>query len=218
MMDVTAFKLMQLGVLLVFVVFISDIRKKKGITPLVSERLTLLLKVSYIVPLVAFVYVLIALNSVLPFDMVAFALTFLGTTIVVKAKSDLSRHHTWTGYCLSGSKFITKGVYAYIRHPIYTGIYIFVIGGFFTVIPHASWQLSTTLSVTALCCMAYIMAFLALLANKETKTLLGQHGLKFQEYKEKVHPFLPLRKYEVIEPIWQTVTLQNAELQFRTKK
>ena len=201
MMDVAAFKLTQFAVLFVFAIFISDFRKKKGITPLVSERLTLLMKISHFVPLIAFVYVLITLNTVLSFDIIALGLTFIGTVIVVKAKLDLSRHHTWTGYCLHGSKFTTKGIYAYIRHPIYTGIYVFVIGGFFTVVPHASWQLSTTLSVTALFCMAYIMAFLALLANKETNTLLRQHGVKFRKYKEKVHPFFPLRKYKVGETI-----------------
>jgi protein-S-isoprenylcysteine O-methyltransferase Ste14 len=153
MMDVAAFKITQFAVLLVFSIFISDFRKEKGITPLVSERLTLLMKTSYFVPLIAFVYVLIKLNIVLSFDIVTLGLTFIGTAIVVRAKLDLSRHHTWTGYCLHGSKFTTKGIYAYIRHPIYTGIYVFVIGGFFTVIPHASWQLSTTLAVTALFCM-----------------------------------------------------------------
>jgi protein-S-isoprenylcysteine O-methyltransferase Ste14 len=199
MMSVTAFKIMQFVILMVFAVLVSDTRKKKGMTPLISERLTLLLRVSYFLPLVAFVYILVTLNTVFPFDIFALALTLLGTIIVAKAKLDLSRHHTWTGYCLPASRFVFKGVYAYIRHPIYTGIYIFVLGGFFTVIPHASWQLSAALSVTALCSMAYAIAFLALLANKETKTLLHQYGLEFQKYKEKVHPFLPLRKYEMID-------------------
>lgn len=189
MLDVSIFKLTQFLILLIFAIFISDFRKKKRITPLVSEKLTLLLKIFYLVPLIAFVYLLVTLNTVFSFDIITLGLTSIGTAIVVRAKLDLSRHHTWTGYCLPKSKFITEGIYSYIRHPLYTGIYIFVIGGFFTVIPHASWQLSTILAVTAFCCVVYILVFLALLANKETKTLLCQHGIKFQKYKEKVHPF-----------------------------
>jgi protein-S-isoprenylcysteine O-methyltransferase Ste14 len=33
------------------------------------------------------------------------------------------------------------------------------------------------------------------LANKETETLLEKYGAPFQRYKEKVHAFLPLKKY-----------------------
>ncbi|MCW4019526.1 MAG: DUF1295 domain-containing protein [Candidatus Bathyarchaeota archaeon] len=200
MMHVWAFVLVQFAVLGVFIVFISDFRRKKGMVPIISERWMYLLKASYFVPLAAYVWVLLTLQSLTVFDWVAFGVTLVGTALVVKAKRDLAAHHTWVGYCMPKSKFTSHGVYAYIRHPIYTGIYIVVLGAFFTIIPHLNWQETVTLAVTASACMAYIMGFLAFLANKETKLLAKKHGTAFQRYKQRVHPCLPLRKYPTPNP------------------
>jgi protein-S-isoprenylcysteine O-methyltransferase Ste14 len=112
-----------------------------------------------------------------------------------EGKKDLSANHIWVGYCHEFSKFTSNGVYAYIRHPIYTGIYIFVLGSFFTIIPHINFASYITLGTAAIISTIYMIGFLAFLANKETTELVEKHGLPFQQYKEKVHPFLPLRKY-----------------------
>jgi hypothetical protein len=86
MMDVVAFKLLQFAVLGVFVVFISDFRKKKGMIPLIGEKWTYLLKASYLVPLGAYLYALFIVDWLSPFDMLALGITLLGTCLVVKAK------------------------------------------------------------------------------------------------------------------------------------
>lgn len=195
MWDVVAFKLTQFAVLGVFIVFISDFRRKKGMVPLIGERWTYLLKISYLVPLSVYAYVLITVQWLSLLDLVAFSVTLLGTGVVIKAKRDLSHHHTWVGYCLSSTKFTATGIYAYIRHPIYTGIYIVVLGSLFTILPHLNLSSYVALATAAVISITYVMGFLAFLANKETKMLLEKHGLSFQQYKEKVHPFLPLRKY-----------------------
>jgi len=197
MLDVIIFKLLQLIILGIFVAYISDFRRKKGMVPLIGEKWTLLLKASYLVPLAAYIFVLFTANNVLFYDLIALGITLLGTIVVVKAKKDLSVHHTWVGYFNSTSKFTTNGIYAYIRHPIYTGIYIFVIGSLFTILPHMNIFSYITLAIAAIISIIYIMGFLAFLANKETKALLRKHGKSFQYYKEKVHPFLPLRKYSL---------------------
>jgi len=195
MLDVIIFKIIQLIILGIFVVYISDFRRKKGMIPLIGEKWTLLLKASYMVPLVAYIFVLVSSNNILYYDLIALGVTLLSTIVVVKAKRDLSVHHTWVGYFNSASKFTTNGIYSYIRHPIYTGIYIFVIGSLFTILPHLNIFSYITLAITAIISIAYILGFLAFLANKETQALLRKHGKSFQYYKEKVHPFLPLRKY-----------------------
>ncbi len=195
MVYLTAFRIIQLAVLGLFVVYISDFRRKKGMVPLIGERWTYVLKASYFLPLVAYVYVLLTMESLVVFDFMAFAATVAGTALIIRAKRDLAAHHTWVGYCLPATKFTANGIYAYIRHPLYTGIYVVVLGAFFTIIPHADWQAYTTLAITAGVCMAYIMGFLAYLANKETKLLAKKHGKPFEHYKLHVHPFLPLRKY-----------------------
>jgi protein-S-isoprenylcysteine O-methyltransferase Ste14 len=197
MKGIVVFKLVQFAVLCVFVVFISDFRRKKDMVPLIGERWTYLLKASYLVPLAAYVFVLFTMSWISAFDVLALSLTLLGAGLVVKAKRDLSAHHTWAGYCLASTKFTTNGIYAYMRHPLYTGIYVLIIGSLFTVIPHLNLSVYITLPVAALISIAYVIGFLAFLANKETKALLERYGSPFQRYKETVHPFLPLKKYSV---------------------
>jgi hypothetical protein len=82
---VTIFKLAQFITMGVFVVFISDFRKKTGMVPLVNEKITMLLKLSYFVPVTICAYTLATVDYLTPFDFVALALTFVGAVVVVKA-------------------------------------------------------------------------------------------------------------------------------------
>jgi protein-S-isoprenylcysteine O-methyltransferase Ste14 len=188
-------KFLQFTVLLVFIAFISDFRRKKGMVPLIGEGWTFLLKVSYLVPLIVYGHALFTMSRVAWFDLIALGLTLLGTALVVKAKMDLSSHHTWAGYCLTSASPTIKGIYSYMRHPLYTGIYVLVLGSLFTIIPRLNLSRSLLLPAAALISVTYIMGFLVFLANKETETLLEKYGAPFQQYKEKVHAFLPLKKY-----------------------
>jgi hypothetical protein len=138
--------------------------------PLIGERWTFLLKASYLVPLAAYVWVLFTLESLMVFDWVAFGVTLVGTALVVKAKRDLAAHHTWTGYCLPNSNSSqTASTPTYGTHS--TQAYN-VVWSLLHVVPHVNWQATSTLAVTSIICMAYIMGFLAFLANKETKLLM----------------------------------------------
>jgi protein-S-isoprenylcysteine O-methyltransferase Ste14 len=195
MIILTIFQAIQLTVLGLFVIYISDFRRKGNMVPLIKERWTYLLKASYILPFGAYVYVLATMTSVTMFDLVGLMVTATGTGLIIQSKRDLAAHHTWVGYCLPTTKFTSNGIYAYIRHPLYTGIYIVVLGAVFTIIPHANWQSLATVATAAIACMAYILVFLAFLARKETKLLTQKHGTPFEQYRQHVHPFLPLRKY-----------------------
>ena len=186
-----AFQFCQAVVAIVFAVFISDFRRKTGMVPLISEKWTRVLKFVLLAPLLVYSYMLLTLNVLSPFDLVSFGLTLMGAGIVVKAKWDLSRHHTWTGFCMNAPKLVSHGIYSYIRHPLYAGVYLFVSGLMLTVVLHASWQL-TVLSGLAL---VYILSFLAVSASRETKRLEKKLGREFAEYKKQVHFCLPLRKY-----------------------
>lgn len=115
----------------------------------------------------------------------------MGTFTVAKAKLDLGVCHTWTGYCKDSSSLKVDGIYAYIRHPLYTGIYLFIIGGLMTVITHAPWYLTTV----ALIMIVFVMTFLVFSSSKETAYLREQLGKEFKNYQEQVHPFLPVKKY-----------------------
>lgn len=149
------------------------------------------LEVSYLIPLSIYVYVLARLASLSTLDLIALITATSGTLVAAKVKWDLGKCHTWTGYCLNSSKLNTYGIYAYIRHPIYTGIFIFVLGGLITVIPDSPWYLSLVVILS----LVYILSFLAILGRKETKILAKEIGPEFKHYTKQVHPFLPLRKY-----------------------
>ena len=188
---VNAFQFCQAIVAVTFAVFISDFKRKVGMVPLISEKWTYVLKLLLLVPLFVYSYALITLNGVSPVDLFSFSLTFLGTALVVKAKWDLSRHHTWAGFCMDAPKLVAHGIYSYIRHPLYAGVYLFVSGLTLTV----ALNTSLYLVVPAGLALGYILSFLAVSASRETKRLEKKLGREFTEYKKQVHFCLPLRKY-----------------------
>lgn len=185
------FKLVQFMIMGVFVVFISDFRKKKGMVPLVNEKITKLLKVSYFIPVIICVYTLATVDYLTYFDFVALAFTFLGAVVVVKAKLDLGICHTWAGYCKQSSELEVSGIYAYIRHPLYLGVHLFSIGELVTLTLHAPWYLTLIAVIMGL----FMVSFLTITASKETDYLTKNLGEHFIKYKEQVHPFLPIKKY-----------------------
>ena len=185
------FQVSQALVAVIFALFISDFRKKEDMVPLVKEKLTLLLKISCLPPLFIYSFVLITLQQVATVDLLALSLTILGMIFVSKAKLDLSKNHTWAGYCLKSSQLFSKGIYAYIRHPLYTGVYAFIFGVFLTLVPHAGWLLIIAAGIP----LIYIMIFLAHSAAKETNMLSDKLGVNFLAYKQQVHICLPLRKF-----------------------
>ena len=188
---IAGFKLVQLVVMGVFVFFISDFRRKKEMVPLVNEKITNVIKVSYFVPLIICAYTLTQMKNITYLDFLALALTFLGAFMVAKAKLDLGINHTWAGYCKLSSKLEVNGIYAYIRHPLYTGVIVFSIGQLVTLINHASGYLT----LIAVIMGEIVATFLTVTASKETDYLSEKLGEKYLKYKEKVHPFLPIRKY-----------------------
>ena len=185
------FQFCQAIVAITFAVFISDFKRKAGMVPLISEKWTRVLKLLLLAPLLVYSHTLLTLNVLSPVDLASFGLTLLGTVLVVKAKWDLARHHTWTGFCMDAPKLVAHGIYSYIRHPLYAGVYLFVSGLMLTATLHASWYLI----VPAGLALVYILFFLAVSASRETKRLEKKLGREFTEYKKQVHFCLPLRKY-----------------------
>jgi protein-S-isoprenylcysteine O-methyltransferase Ste14 len=186
------FKILQSVAIVVFAVFISDIRKKDKSVPLIDEKFLRILKISYLIPLALYGYVLFTMSYLSVLDIIALSVTALGTLIAALAKINLAGMHTWTGYCKENTNcFFSKGIYRYMRHPLYTGIYVFALGGLVTLIPHSEWYLAATV----LAALAYIMGFLALSAKRETEFLSKQLGSEFADYRQRVHPFLPIKRY-----------------------
>lgn len=181
------FKTVQFIILVTFAAFVSDLRKKKGMRPLMNEKLIRAMKLCYLIPIFIYGYVLVTLDRLLLSDFLAIILTFLGTLLVVKAKIDLGKHHTWTGYHFETTKPVTKGIYAFVRHPLYTGVYIFIFGVLSTLIPHSAWFLTAIVLII----FAYIMFFLAVVAAREDKLLSQEFGEEFLRYQSKFMLFYP---------------------------
>lgn len=196
-MDILIFKVIALLALYIFAFFISDFRDKKGMIPLVNKRLILFIKIFYFIPILIYTYVLINLHSLLAQNYLGLFLICTGVTLVAKAKKDIGKYHTWTGHKLRSTKIVTNGIYAFIRHPLYTGIYIFIIGAIMTSSNNNPFSFYSTLLIIAV--VISIMIFLAIAAFKESKSLQEEFGKEFLKYKKQVHPFLPLRKYSFEE-------------------
>ena len=192
MESVNLFKIIQFITLIIFTAFISDLRKKKGMYPLISKKLIIAVKITYFVPISIYGYTLATLNYLLITDFVGLGIALLGTCLVVKAKTDIGEYHAWTGYQLRTTKLVTRGIYAFIRHPLYTGIYLFIFGTFLTLVTHAYWFLTTVWVIV----LVYIMAVLAVSAARETKLLAQAFGDDFLNYKKQVHSFLPIRRFK----------------------
>jgi len=186
------FRIAQLAVLAAFTMILLQGRGKRGAERLVDQRLLFALEVCCLVPILIYAYVLATLESVLAADWVALAMTTAGTILVAKSKADLGSRHTWSGYRRTTTQLVTNGVYAYVRHPLYAASYVFIAGSLATVFHHAPYPLIAL----ALVPVAYVLGFTAFVARREGATLEEQFGDRYRAYQARVHPFLPLRRFD----------------------
>jgi len=181
----------------VFALFISDFRSKKGMVLLVNKKLMFAIKVFYSVPMFIYMYVIINLENIFIHTYIGIILNFIGSFLVAKAKIDLGKYHTWTGHILSSTRFITDGIYAFIRHPLYTGIFAFIIGAIIMSINNHPFSFYLIMIIMVF--IFSIMSFLVIAALRESDFLHEKFGEDFVEYKKQVHAFLPIRRYSVDE-------------------
>ncbi len=181
------FRVVQLAVMGIFAVLISDFRRRKGSSPLLPSRSVLLLKLIYPIPFLVYVWVVLWLRAPAARDLFALALTTGGSALVARARIDIGNAYTWTGYRQEQPRLVTRGVYAWVRHPIYTGIGLFLIGGTLTVLG----RVSLLAHVVAGLSIVYIGAFLVVAATRETRVLSASVGEEFDRYRRRVGAFWP---------------------------
>jgi protein-S-isoprenylcysteine O-methyltransferase Ste14 len=166
-MEVTAYIALQASLLVVFTIFISDRRKKPGMTPLISPGATKALKMSYLFPIGAYAYSLLTIVDVRPVDWAGFSVAVSGTFLVVKGRIDLGADHTWAGYYLRGNSRTTRGVYRWFAHPMYAGIILMIGSCGLVCVPRLPWYIN----VAALLSCAYVVGFLIFAARLEQRVL-----------------------------------------------
>lgn len=86
----------------------------------------------------------------------------------------------WKGIYRAKDSLATHGLYAYMRHPQYTGIILITFG----MLIH--WPTLITLLMFPILVFAYYG-----LAKKEEREMERKFGEKYQEYKKRVPMFLP---------------------------
>jgi protein-S-isoprenylcysteine O-methyltransferase Ste14 len=83
-------------------------------------------------------------------------------------------------YGAQGKKLVTEGVYAYVRHPQYSGLFLIIIG--FLI----QWP-----SILMLVMWPVLMYAYYKLALREEKEVEAQFGPEFLVYKQRVPAFVP---------------------------
>lgn len=181
-MRTVVIRLLQLAVMLAFAVLISDFRKREGSEPLLPTDAGVVLKLIYPVPFLIYLFVVLRLREFGSRELFALALTIIGCALVGRARLDIGRSYTWTGYRQSHPALVTQGIYGVLRHPIYTGIWLFITGGIVTVFG----RVSLAAHVAAILCLAYIGIFLIMAATRETRFLAASFGDGFERYRARV--------------------------------
>lgn len=185
------FKIAALVTLAVFVRYGFDVRKKHGMTPLAPPWLTRIMMMVSCAVVALYGYVLWTLDGLVWVDALALPLTAAGAALVWAAKHELGASHTWTGYCVESPKLVVSGVYGYLRHPLYTGVYLFEIGAVCTFAPRLS-VLPRWGAAMAVVALIFVMTFNATMAALETRRMARMFGAEFERYRARVRAFIPV--------------------------
>jgi len=196
-MGLLLFKFTTFFILALFFFFVSDFRIKEGMTPLIKKQVIFLIKIFYATPIFVYIYLILKIENIYFSSYLGLIVNIIGTLLVIKAKMDLGEYHTWAGHILSSTKIIKNGVYSYIRHPLYTGIHIFILGGIIMGINNHPFSFLTVMII--LFFVSLINIFLSISAFKESNYLQEEFGKDYVEYKKQVHAFLPIKRHSFKE-------------------
>jgi len=108
---------------------------------------------------------------------------FPGMALVLAGRLTLGKYYfvsTGLGAQLfAGHRLITSGPYAFVRHPMYTGIFLAAIG---SLLVYFTW---TTLFLVCFAPLTMVRAW------REEKVLAAEFGEEWWAYRERVPMFLP---------------------------
>lgn len=191
-MQLIFYKILQISIIILFGVLVSDLRKKNITKRLLNQKLLIIMKLSYLAPLIIFLVSVITNKKILITDVFALVITLIGLMVVADAKFNLGKNHSWTGYGTFPENFCTKGSFSLMQHPMYTGIIICIIGMVLHVSFHVSWPWLLLNLVSSL----FIIYILISSAKKENEHLQELFGDDYKNYADQIHPFLPIRRYK----------------------
>ena len=124
---------------------------------------------------ISFIFLLVSEFETTFFIFPGVILILFSLYVLYKSKKDLGKNFYLT------EKFIDKGIYGKVRHPMYFGLIVLFLG--FSLFSYSSLILAYTIV------MIIMLYFLML---DEEKMLIKKYGKKYEQYKKKV-PALILR-------------------------
>ena len=119
-------------------------------------------------------------NVSLASEIIGAAITLMGLVVAVWARTIIGRN--WSGYVSlkENHELVTSGPYSVIRHPIYTGFLLMIIG---TAIYYAS--------VLALIYFVIDASIFLWRAKREEALMIKTFGKKYQDYMKRTKALIP---------------------------
>lgn len=105
---------------------------------------------------------------------VGYALLFIGIGLFIQGWRELYRAR-------QENRLVTDGLYAVVRHPQYTGLFLALFGEGFV-----HWPTVFSITVLPLIVVAYVV-----LARREEKRVIAEFGDDYRTYRERVPMFFP---------------------------
>ena len=119
-------------------------------------------------------------GKLLTTKIIADIVTFLGMLIMIWARKTLDRNWSANIVLKKEHELITSGPYAFVRHPIYTGLSLMILGVVIYI---------NTLAFTIFFVLFFFGAYYK--AKKEERLLINHFADKYLEYKKKTKALIP---------------------------
>jgi len=115
------------------------------------------------------------------FFLIGFPLFVIGTIVRMAGQNNLDKQFTIAVKIVDNHELITDGIHSYIRHPMYTGMFLMLIGLCLALQSFAGILVTILLVIPAGVYRVYV----------EEKVLLKFFGKKYSDYMKKTKRFLP---------------------------
>jgi protein-S-isoprenylcysteine O-methyltransferase Ste14 len=112
---------------------------------------------------------------------IAVVLGVSGAVLAVWGQRTLGRHWSVSARVLHGHRLVTTGPYAYVRHPLYLGMLLFLV---------AAGLAETTPAVVAVAIGLYLVGF-AIRTRAEEQLMRETFGEEWERYRNRVPALFP---------------------------
>ncbi len=119
-------------------------------------------------------------HALFALQLIGVLLTVTGVVIAVLARRTLADNWSNTVELKKGHELVTKGVYGYVRHPIYLGIWLMALGTVMYV-----------QSVIVFLIFLFLFGVFALRIGEEEKLMTQTFPKEYPEYKKRVKTIIP---------------------------